>query len=294
MRGALGHPPAAAARTDRPPLTGKRHEAIEPAPAAVKPGEAAREEAAAEKPAELLLDEPRQRVPFVDAGGVGPERLEMIADHLIQHALRGRLRRVVWGGAAHTSDVAKRAPQGPSRDLRANPWPSAGRAVQPRRSARGDRGIHHHGKHRTRTLRSEAVSNGKPGEARRIPERPGGGTIGEEARSRVIHPVAPAISTSRTVHGCCCESQRPSVIGLGTVSPTCACHLFDSGYCNAVTSESASLTNIGKESNSLEEVQAGIEHDEADVYPVYKDPRRRDWQTKVLPAVRQGRAGPRG
>ena len=39
MRGALGHPPAAAARTDRPPLTGKRHEAIEPAPAAAKPGD---------------------------------------------------------------------------------------------------------------------------------------------------------------------------------------------------------------------------------------------------------------
>src|SRR2546428_3669069 len=101
MRGALGHPPAAAARTDRPPLTGKRHEAIEPAPAAVKPGEPAREEAASEKPVELLLDEPRQRASFVHPAGFGPERPEMIADHLIQHALPGRLRRLIRGGPAH-------------------------------------------------------------------------------------------------------------------------------------------------------------------------------------------------
>jgi hypothetical protein len=47
------------------------------------------------------------------------------------------------------------------------------------------------------------------------------------------------------------------------------------------------LTNIGKESNSLEEVQAGLEHDEADVYTEYRDPRRSVWNTKVLPAVRK-------
>ena len=70
---------------------------IEAAPAAVKPREPAGEEPAAEKPAELLLDEPRQRVPFVGAGGFGPEGLKVIPDHLIQHAVLGRLRGVVWG-----------------------------------------------------------------------------------------------------------------------------------------------------------------------------------------------------
>ena len=55
----------------------------------MKPREPAGEKPATEKPAELLIDEPRQRVPFVDAGGFGPERLEVIPDHLIQHACPG-------------------------------------------------------------------------------------------------------------------------------------------------------------------------------------------------------------
>ena len=101
MRRALGHPPAAATRTDGPALTGKRHQVIEPALSTAKPREPAGEEAAAEKPPELLLDKPRQGVALIDASRLGPERLEVIADHLMEHALRGRLRRVVWGGAAH-------------------------------------------------------------------------------------------------------------------------------------------------------------------------------------------------
>jgi hypothetical protein len=46
-----------------------------------------------------------------------------------------------------------------------------------------------------------------------------------------------------------------------------------------------SITAIGKESNSLEEVQAGIVHDEQNVYTVYSDPRRDYWSTKVVPAL---------
>jgi len=44
---------------------------------------------------------------------------------------------------------------------------------------------------------------------------------------------------------------------------------------------------MGNESNSLEEVQAGIEHDEADVYIEYQDPRRSYWSTVVMPALRE-------
>jgi len=47
------------------------------------------------------------------------------------------------------------------------------------------------------------------------------------------------------------------------------------------------VTNIGKESNGLEEVTAGIEDDEGDVYTEYRDPRRSCWNTTVLPAVKK-------
>ena len=54
-----------------------------------KPGEAAGQAAAAEEVAELLLDESRQPFPVAQTGGLRAERLEVIADHLVQHALRG-------------------------------------------------------------------------------------------------------------------------------------------------------------------------------------------------------------
>jgi hypothetical protein len=46
------------------------------------------------------------------------------------------------------------------------------------------------------------------------------------------------------------------------------------------------IQSIGKESNSLEEVEAGIEHDAANVYTEYQDPRRTDWMRKTIPAVK--------
>jgi hypothetical protein len=46
-----------------------------------------------------------------------------------------------------------------------------------------------------------------------------------------------------------------------------------------------SITPIGKESNSLEEVQAGLVHDEQNVYSEYTDPTRDYWSTKVVPAL---------
>jgi len=44
---------------------------------------------------------------------------------------------------------------------------------------------------------------------------------------------------------------------------------------------------IGKESNSLEEVDAGLKHSEESVYTEYPDPRRDEWQTTILPALRK-------
>jgi hypothetical protein len=42
---------------------------------------------------------------------------------------------------------------------------------------------------------------------------------------------------------------------------------------------------IGKESNSLEEVESGLMHSELSVYTLYEDPRRDEWQTKMVPAL---------
>jgi hypothetical protein len=43
---------------------------------------------------------------------------------------------------------------------------------------------------------------------------------------------------------------------------------------------------IGKESNSLEEVESGLGHSEQSVYTEYPDLRRDHWQTKILPILR--------
>src|SRR5262249_53679509 len=43
---------------------------------------------------------------------------------------------------------------------------------------------------------------------------------------------------------------------------------------------------IGKESNSLENVESGLEHSEKNVYTEYVDPNREERSTKTLPALR--------
>lgn len=42
---------------------------------------------------------------------------------------------------------------------------------------------------------------------------------------------------------------------------------------------------IGKESNSLEEVDAGLIHDPENVYTEYVDPARDEWASKIIPAL---------
>jgi hypothetical protein len=46
------------------------------------------------------------------------------------------------------------------------------------------------------------------------------------------------------------------------------------------------LTFIGKESNKLEEVEQGSMSAESDVYAIYDDPSRNEWETEILPKVR--------
>jgi hypothetical protein len=44
---------------------------------------------------------------------------------------------------------------------------------------------------------------------------------------------------------------------------------------------------IGKESNRLEDAEAGLLHDTESAYTEYPDPRRDEWATKILPALRK-------
>lgn len=44
---------------------------------------------------------------------------------------------------------------------------------------------------------------------------------------------------------------------------------------------------IGKESNSLEEVEAGLIHSPENVYTEYPDPRRDEWETKIRPILQR-------
>jgi hypothetical protein len=46
---------------------------------------------------------------------------------------------------------------------------------------------------------------------------------------------------------------------------------------------------IGKESNSLENVESGFVHSERNVYTEYVDPKRDEWTTKILPALKKAR-----
>jgi hypothetical protein len=47
------------------------------------------------------------------------------------------------------------------------------------------------------------------------------------------------------------------------------------------------IVYIGKESNRLEEVNAGLIHSEQNVYTEYTDPRRDEWRVKILPALKK-------
>jgi hypothetical protein len=46
---------------------------------------------------------------------------------------------------------------------------------------------------------------------------------------------------------------------------------------------------IGKESNSLEDVESGLVHAEESVYTEYPDPLRDEWQTKIVSALQKFR-----
>jgi hypothetical protein len=47
------------------------------------------------------------------------------------------------------------------------------------------------------------------------------------------------------------------------------------------------LIHVGEESNKLEEVEAGLEHDLESIWTVYEDSERDLWTTQMLPILKQ-------
>ena len=47
------------------------------------------------------------------------------------------------------------------------------------------------------------------------------------------------------------------------------------------------IINIGRESNRLEEIEAGVIHSLESVYTEYPDPHRDEWETKILPVLKK-------
>ncbi|HKW15866.1 MAG TPA: hypothetical protein VJO35_00005, partial [Terriglobales bacterium] len=45
---------------------------------------------------------------------------------------------------------------------------------------------------------------------------------------------------------------------------------------------------IGKESNSIEDVESGLAHSETSVYTQYPDPRRDEWEVRIRPILKRG------
>ena len=86
--GPFGHPPAAAARAEAPPLQAERHEPLERAVGTPHPREAVRQHATAEELPELAHDErgqPNAVGPVADLRG---EVAPVPADDAIEHARR--------------------------------------------------------------------------------------------------------------------------------------------------------------------------------------------------------------
>jgi hypothetical protein len=47
------------------------------------------------------------------------------------------------------------------------------------------------------------------------------------------------------------------------------------------------IVYIGRESNRLEEIEAGVVHSPESVYTEYPDPRRDEWEIKILPVLKK-------
>ena len=62
------------------------------------------------------------------------------------------------------------------------------------------------------------------------------------------------------------------------------------GLLRGLPVSSAYVVHVGKESNKLEAVEAGVEHDTDEIWTEYADPKRDPWITTALPMLKQMKA----
>ena len=109
MRGAFRHTAPTTARTKPPPLARERHESIEAASRAPQPREAAGQAAQRRKSRNSCSTNRGSPSPS-PTRGLRAKRFEIIADHLVQHALRGRARLIHRPRRRHTLPRAEGMP----------------------------------------------------------------------------------------------------------------------------------------------------------------------------------------
>jgi len=113
---ALRHPAAAAARTEAAPLARERHEAILPARRAPEAREPARQPPAPQERAKLLLDKSRQPFALAQTRSLPPERLEVIADDLVERAFARAPGLVLERWPGHARATSQSMPRPPERN----------------------------------------------------------------------------------------------------------------------------------------------------------------------------------
>jgi hypothetical protein len=90
VRCPLGHPAPPATRAERTPLAREGHETVESTVRTMKAREAARQPATSKEITEGLLHELRQALAVAESRRLGAERLEVVADDLVQSGVSGR------------------------------------------------------------------------------------------------------------------------------------------------------------------------------------------------------------
>ena len=85
MSGALGHPAAAAARAEPPPLAREGHQVLAPATLAAEASNDALEQPAQQELSELPLDERRHPDAVIRRRGRAQEGLQVFADDMVEH-----------------------------------------------------------------------------------------------------------------------------------------------------------------------------------------------------------------
>jgi len=104
VRGAFGHSPSPAARTETPALARERDQALGLAGSTPEPCEPAGEQPAREERLKLLLDKARHALAVAPVRRLGEERLQVLPYHPMQHVRSAVTRGVIDRRSGHRVD----------------------------------------------------------------------------------------------------------------------------------------------------------------------------------------------